>query len=560
MFAHQHLDDIDPWASLPEQGPRSPAISSHAMVSTSHPAVTEAALAVLRSGGNAVDAMLTAIPLQQVLEPQLSTIAGGSGMLYWDSARGEPRYLNAHPDHPRGMSLPAADSVDTSGSRIAVPGTVMGMRAAAERFGNRPWASYFAPAIEAARDGFPMYSTLYGEMLAVYDRISHYPSGRDRYLPDGYLTPVGRNFRQPRLAAALGRLAQDDGADWFQQGEFAEHFIAAVRETGGAMTIADMRAFEPRWITPLRFSYRGHTFLSSPPPDSGGLYCGLALGVLERTSLSDLGPWPASPRAIALIARALSEAGEISERYNADPLTFSIPVDELLQPAFLAAVARVLEGSFPIVDLTSPATASVSGGHLPPSDSDIGSRHTNSNQLIIVDEQGNWVSALHTGYAADFGTGLVVDGIGVNAANVFPGVSIGAGRRICTPMAAVLGLRDGRPWLGLGTPGYPPPYVTLMLLNLIEYGMSLEEAVNAPRFQLNTSSAGTRSGWNIGRLTAETRLPHATIAGLTALGLAIEPLGDYGRTGSMQAVMADRDSGQLIGVTDPRRTGSADGY
>lgn len=525
------------------------------MVSTSHPAVTAAALGVLRSGGNAIDAMLTAIPLQHVLEPQLSTIAGGFAMLYWDAARGEPVYLNAHPDHPQGMTLPGEDSADTSGARIAVPGTVMGMWAAAERFGTRPWASYFAPAIAAAQDGFPMYSTLYGDMSAAFERLMHFPSGRERYLPEGFLVPVGRAFRQPRLAAALDRIAQPDGVEWFQRGAFAERFVTAACETGGTMTVADMHAYEPRWFDPLPFSYRGHEFLGSPPPDAGGLYCGFALGVLERTSLSQLGPWETSPRALALIARVLAEADTVSDRYNADPLTFAIPLDALLAAEFLTAIARLLDGSFPVVDLTTPTRVTPSAG----AEGEDG-RHTGSNHLLIVDENDNWAAALHTGYATDFGTGLVVDGIGVNAANVFPGVTVGNGRRICTPMAAVLGLRDGRPWLGLGTTGYPPPYVTLALINLLDRGMSVAEAIDAPRFRLVSVPSAPRSTWGVGQLTAETRIASATMDGLATLGLAVTPLGDYGRTGAMHAVMKDADTGQLIGAVDPRQSGQAAGY
>ena len=294
----------------PEQGPKQLASGQRAMVSTSHPAVTAAALEVLRSGGNAVDAMLTAMPLQQVLEPQMSTIAGGFAMLHWDAGTGQTTYLNANLDHPEGGTIPSRDVTETSGQRIGVPGTVVGMRAAAERFGSRPWASYFAPAIAAAEDGFPMYSFLYGEMASAFNRLTYYPSGRERYAPDGYLPPVGATWRQPKLAATLRRIAGPDGADWFQQGEFAEHFAAAVRETGGAMTVEDLAGYRPRWDEPTRFRFRGHDLLGSPPPDTGGPYVGFALGLLDQLDLGRLGHWADSPRALALVARVLALADD----------------------------------------------------------------------------------------------------------------------------------------------------------------------------------------------------------------------------------------------------------
>jgi gamma-glutamyltranspeptidase/glutathione hydrolase len=396
-------------------------------------------------------------------------------------------------------------------------------------------------------------------MTAAFDRLVHHPSGRERYLPEGRLIPVGRVFRQPLLAATLARLAEPDGAAWFQRGVFAERFVNAVGASGGALTLADMRAYEPRWLDPLPFSYRGEEFVGSPPPDSGGLYCGFALGVLERTSLAQLGPWFTTPRALALIARVLSEADAVAARYVTDPLAFGVPVAALLAPESLTTTARVIEDSFPIGELQPLATTSApaapvdQGGRagLPP---------THSHHLVIVDADGNWASALHTGYATDFGTGLVVDGVGVNAANVFPGVGVGPGRRVCTPMAAVLGLRAGRPWLGLGTPGYPPPYVTLVLLNLLADGMTLPEAIDAPRFRLDAQRPGPRAMWDIGQVMIETRVPAATVAGLTRLGLTVAPLGDYGHVGAVQAVMVDAATGELLGVADTRLPGRAAGY
>jgi gamma-glutamyltranspeptidase/glutathione hydrolase len=155
---------------------------------------------------------------------------------------------------------------------------------------------------------------------------------------------------------------------------------------------------------------------------------------------------------------------------------------------------------------------------------------------------------------------LVVDGVGVNAANVFPGVGVGAGRRVCTPMAAVLGLREGRPWLALGTPGYPPPYVTLALLNLLAYGMTLPEAIDAPRFRLDARGTGPRSMWDIGQLCVETRVPATTLEGVSRMGLRVAPLGDYGHVGALQAVMYDAATRELLGVADSRLPGRAAGY
>ncbi|HET9016307.1 MAG TPA: gamma-glutamyltransferase [Thermomicrobiaceae bacterium] len=541
-------------APVVDQGPKALATGRRAMVSTSHPAVTEAALAVLRDGGNAVDAMLTAIPLQHVVEPQMSTLAGGFGMLYWEAASGTTTYLNADLDHPAGGPIPRRGTPEPSGQRIAVPGTVVGMQAAAERFGTRPWASYFAPAIAAAEDGFPMYSFLYGELAGAWERVTHYPSGRERYAPAGYLPPVGSTYRQPAHAAALRRIARDDGVEWFQRGEFARHFVDAVVATGGTMTLEDLAGYAVRWDEPLRFRAFGHDLVGAAMPDYGPFFVDFMLGVLERAGVSPREPWLGSSRAMLLVGRALAAAEDHVARYARDPAAFDLPVETLLSPQYLELQARLLTGSFPTADLT-PAKPDLSAA---PAPADGGVGKTDSNHLVIVDEAGNWLTMLHTVYGTPFGTGLVVDGISVNSGNGFPGVSVGPGRRIVTPLTPMLAMRDGRPWLGIGTPGSACQTIALVLLNLLGYGMTLEEAIVAPRFRLEAGEVG-QYAWTTGRLLTETRIPEETVRGIVALGVPVAPLGDFNwHLGSVQAVM--RDGEQLIGATDPRRCGLAAGY
>ena len=541
-------------APVVDQGPKQLATGSRAMVSTSHPAVTAAALAVLRDGGNAVDAMLTAIPLQHVVEPQMSTLAGGFGMLYFEAGSGTTSYLNADLDHPAAAPIPRRGTPEPSGQRIGVPGTVVGMRAAAERFGTRPWASYFAPAIAAAEDGYPMYSFLYGEMASAWARLIHYPSGRERYTPEGYLPPVGSTYRQPAHAAALRRIARDDGVEWFQRGEFAQHFVDAVVASGGAMTLEDMASYAVRWDEPLRFRAFGHDLVGAAIPDYGAFFVDFTLGVLERAGLSPQEPWLRSPRAMVLIARALAAAEDHVARYARDPVAFDLPVETLLSPAYLELQARLLTGSFPKVDLTPPRpdlSAAPAAGR-------DATGKTDSNHIVIVDEGGNWLTMLHTVFGTPFGTGLVVDGISVNSGNGFPGVSVGPGRRIVTPLTPVLAVRDGRPWLGIGTPGSACQTISLVLLNLLGYGMDLEAAIVAPRFRLEPLDAAEYS-WTAGRLLTETRIPAETVRGIAALGIEVAPLGDFNwHVGSVQAVM--REGERLVGATDPRRCGYAAGY
>lgn len=554
-----NMTDWGTWLSeqdLPaaEQGPKQTATGEQAMVTTSHPLVTAVARQVLQEGGNAVDALLTAMPVQHVVEPQMSTPAGGFGVLYWDASTREATYLNANID--RASNAPVAgDSVPfTSGLRIAVPGAVRGMQALADRYGTHDWSSYFEPAIQYADTGYPMYSFLYGEMAEGFNRITHHPSGRDQYAPDGFLVPAGETFRLPRFARALERLAESDGPGWFQTGAFAERFVEEVTRTGGKLTMEDLANYEVRWDEPLAFNAFGVDMLGGPPPEYGPAYAAVGLGILERCGIDGID----DPRAIVLIARCLAVADDYVSRLLLDPAGFNVPVDVLLSDAFLQSQADLILGSFPKEDF-SPEQPSHTGY---PRDGYQGSGHTDSNHITIVDSQGNWLTMLHTIFGTPFGTGLVVDGISVNSGNIiyFGGTSRGAARRISTPLPPVLAMRDGEPWLGLGSPGASCHAVSQVLINMLAGGMDLYPAIDAPRFRLRSNDAG-HAGWRLGTLDLETRLPASTIEELERLGLDLAPLGDYNwHMGSIQAVMRDTRNGGLIGSADPRRAGFAQGF
>lgn len=542
----------------PEQGPKQLAHGANGMVSTSHPLVTAVACQVLEDGGNAVDALLTAMPVQHVVEPQMSTPAGGFGVLYWEAETGKSTYLNANIDRA-GHAAIAGDNVPfTSGLRISVPGAVRGMQALVERYGTRDWGSYFEPAIRVADEGFPMYSFLYGEMADAYLRISHHPSGRDQYAPDGFLAPAGEIFKLPRFARALERLAESDGPEWFQAGEFAEQFVEAVQRTGGRITMDDLAEYEARWDEPLAFNAFGVDMLGGPPPEYGPAYAAVGLGVLERCGFELGTDWLLDSRAVVLIARALAVADEYVSRLLLDPVGFDVPTDVLLSDAFLQSQADLIVNSFPKLDL-SPESPSHTAY---PRDGYAGPGHTDSNHITIVDSQGNWLTMLHTVFGTPFGTGLVVDGISVNSGNIVPfaGTARGAGRRISTPLPPVFALRDGMPWLGLGSPGASCHAVSQVLINMLASGMDLYAAIDAPRFRIRSNDGG-HAGWRLGTLDLETRLPSETVAGLERYGIDLAPLGDYNwHMGSIQAVMRDAESGQLVGSADPRRAGYARGY
>ena len=553
-------------AQRAEQGPKAVATAPDAMASSSHPRVTREILEVLRNGGNAVDAMLTAIPLQHVIEPQMSTLAGGmGGLIYW-AETGELIYLDAELDHtanaPAARSMARPESVAiTSGKRIGVPGTVPGLAAAAERYGTRSWQEYFGPAIEAADDGFTMYSFLYGEMYDASERLGAHPASRAKWMPNGFLRPVGDRVRQPVLAATLRRLAEE-GPKFFTEGEWAEHFVNEVNRTGGEITLAELAGYEVRCVEPVRFDYLGHRMAGAPPASTAGVLNGMIFNILEQSDLRAMGHYTTSADSLYLIRKAYEQAETFTTSFIGDPRAMDVPVDALLSKDFGRRLAGLIDGSSVKLEAFDRTGASRTGAlpagapAIKESYAEVGNKphiFSDTNHLVIVDKDGNWVSMTHTVYGDTFGTGLVVDGVGVNSGNTFPGSGQGSGRRVITPFPALMVLEDsGEPRLALGSPGLSSRAVALTLINMLGYGMSPYDAVDAPRFQ----------GYGrYDKLQVESRIPQNVLDGLEARGVQIQLSAPYNwHMGSIQLVLRDPESGNLTGVADPRRAGYVAGY
>jgi len=547
------------YAQRAEQGTKPVAKAFEAMASSSHPRVTRAILEVLQQGGNAVDAMLTAIPLQHVVEPQMSTLAGGmGGLIYWADT-GELIYLDAELDHtveaPAARSMARPQHIEiTSGQRIGVPGTVAGLNAAAERYGTRPWKDYFGPAIEAAADGFTMYSFLYGEMYDAFERLGAHPASREKWMPDGFLLPVGDTVRQPKLAQTLKKLASE-GPEYFTKGKWAERFVDEVNRTGGHVTLEELSGYKARWVEPMRFDYMGHQLFGAPPASTAGVLNGMIFNILEQTDLKTMGHYTDSAESLFLIRKAYEQAELFTTSFISDPNTSEIPARTLLSKEFARQLAMLIAESQPTVASHNPG-AIVGAPSIKESYDETANQphvYTDTNHLVIVDKDGNWVSMTHTVYGDTFGTGLSVDGVGVNSGNTFPGVGSGDGRRVITPFPALMAVDDnGEPWLALGSPGLSSRAVALTLINLIGYGMQPYEAVDAPRFQ----------GYGrYDKLQVESRFPQDVLDGLEARGVQIQLSAPYNwHMGSIQLISRDTQSGELTGIADPRRAGHAAGY
>jgi len=535
-----------------EQGPKPEAVGDKAMVATQLPIVTEAALKVLKEGGNAVDAMVTAVFLQHVNDFHQVSHFGAMSAVGYDARSGEYYALNAVSERPRADRGGHGDA-----GKVAIGGVVRGLEALAERFGTRPWSRYLEPAIRSAEEGVVVTSFMYGVNTGLLEAgdILENKEAREAYMPDGHLVPVGRRWKRPRLAETLRRVAAE-GADYLYTGAWGQKFVKAANGKGFRVTIEDMAAYEAKWDAPVRFFYRGHEIFGSPPPDTGGLTVGANLNVLEHFDLKAMGPYSRCPETLEVMARAFGFVGDNTRGAIRDPLAFLIPSSLWLSKDFGKMGAEFVRNTMlrPGVSLKPHAPPSAlteaPAGPLFSSDEGGDDPSLGSNHNVIVDEKGNWISMLHTGHGG--APGIFIDGVRATGSTA-RALTVGPGRRLVLPITAVLIANDGRPWLAMGTPGLPPQPITEVLVNILDFGMPPKDAADAPRFWAAAGGEPT--------IRIESRISKEVRQGMAARGFKIQDLGDYNwHTGSVQIVWRDPETGRLHGATDPRRLGLALGY
>lgn len=546
--AARPVDASDP-RLLP--GPKTVAHGTSGMVATQLPIVTHEAIDVLRSGGNAVDAAISAVFLQFVNDYHQVSVFGAMSGLYYDAATRTYHAFNGFSERPDANRSGPGDA-----SKVAIGGTVRTLESLAKRYGTRSWSSYLEPAIASAEAGVLVTNFMYGNNYNLIERgdLSQNKAAREFYMPGGHLVPVGRLWSMPALARTLRGISQH-GADYLYNGEWGRKFVAEANRRGGKIGVEDMAAYETRWLEPLRFDYRGHRIVVEPPPNSGGLIVGYNLNLLEQFDLTGLGHYSESPATMEIMARVFGRVEDEVRWTIEDPVSFKVPSTVWLSPEYGRLGAEIVRATMRLpgidlgsVDSSSKRTARAQEAGLPIETlAGLGSNHN-----VIVDRQGNWISFLHTGHGGM--AGVFIDGVRATGSGVYSR-DTGPGRRI---IAAVTGImiatERGEPWMSFGTPGYPPQPLTEVLVNLIDFGLEPAKAADMPRFW-------AFRGRSERLIETESRISDAVRKGLEASGIRLHDLGDYNwHTGSMQIVWRDIDTGRLHGVSDPRRLGLASGY
>jgi gamma-glutamyltranspeptidase/glutathione hydrolase len=327
-------------------------------------------------------------------------------------------------------------------------------------------------------------------------------------------------------------------------GGWAKKFVEECNKKGYRVSMDDMTAYKAKWQEPVRFTYRDHTILGSPPPDTGGLVVGYNLNILENFDLKNLGHYADSAETLEIMARTLGRVSDETQSTIKDPLNFHVPSSIWLSKEYGKMVAQYVKQTMilPGVNLSSAKEMeSVQDEDFP---------YLGSNHNVIVDAQGNWISLLHTGHGG--APGIFIDGVRATGSGA-RAYTAGPGRRLVLPITAIMIEKNGRPWLAMGTPGSPPQPVTEVLVNILDFGMHPGKAVDTPRFWAFRGEER--------QLEIESRISSDVRKTLASRGIKIRDLGRYNwHTGSMQIVWRDAKTGKLHGVTDPRRLGYAAGF
>ncbi|MFT7771985.1 gamma-glutamyltransferase family protein [Roseateles sp.] len=522
---------------------RSPLFARN-IVSTSHPLAAQAGLAVLQAGGNAVDAAIATAACMTLVEPCSNGLGSDAFCILWDGRR--LHGLNASGPAPAawtpGFFAGGATLPMRGWGSVTVPGAVGGWAALSERFGKLPFAELMQPAIAIAERGYAVPPVVQGKwvMAAELGELTSQPGFAQAFLPRGRAPRVGELFRFPDAARSLRLIAESRG-EAFYRGEIAHAMAHFARDTGGALTEADLAAYRPEWVTPLAKDFAGHT-LHEIPPNGQGIAAQMALGLLEHWDVADHAV--DGPEAQHLMIEAMKLAFADVYRYVAEPAAMPVSPSQLLAPDYLAERAKLID----------PMRAQVFGAGNPVKGGTI--------YLTAADESGMMVSFIQSNYMG-FGSGLVLPGYGVSLQNrghcfTLEGGhpnQVAPGKRPFHTIIPGFLARDGAPVMSFGVMGgnMQPQGHLQTLVRMLKYDQNPQAACDAPRWRFNEGLS----------INVEPHMPAATVAALQALGHQIGDIHDsYQDFGAGQFIWRLGDPGVegYVAASDPRRDGAAVGW
>ena len=535
---------------------RSEVIAPNGMVATSHPLATQIGLDILKNGGNAIDAAIAANAALGLMEPTGSGIGGDLFAMVWEAQTQTLHGLNASGRSPKSLSIEwfrenGYKSIPSIGPlSVSVPGAVDGWFELSRRFGKLSMQEVLQPCIQYAREGHPVHETIQYYWDVDVGLLSHFPGFMDQMTINGRAPRVGEMWRNLNLANTLESIASQ-GRDEFYKGSLAHVIGDYMQENGGFLSYADMAGHSSEWVEPLSVNYRGYDVWELPP-NGQGIAALQILNLMEPYDVAAMGFGSADY--IHLFLEAKKIVYEDRARFYADPNFCDLPLEQLLSRKYAAERGKLLDME----------RAGMGYSHGDPA----ALRKGDTVYLTTADVEGNMVSLIQSNYCG-LGSGMTPPGLGFvlqNRGELFNLEAEHANafepdkRPFHTIIPSFI-TKNGQPWISFGVMGsdmQPQGHVQIVT-NLIDFGMNLQEAGDAPRIYHSGSSKPTGGIMQDGGIVnLESGFEPEAINELIDRGHCIQDA--HGPFGGYQAIMKDPDSGVYFGASESRKDGQAAGY
>ena len=544
--------------AVPGKAGRSVTIAPHGIVATSHPLAAQLGLDVLKNGGNAVDAAIATSAAMGLMEPMSCGMGGDLFAIVWDAKTQKLYGLNACGRAPGKSSVAffkekGLKEIPTLGPLSwSVPGCVDGWDELRRKFGTRSFQELLAPSIRYAEGGVPVPEVIAGYWRGIEPTRmrSTDPDTAKVYIPSGRAPRVGELFKNPALANTFKMIAEG-GRDAYYKGEIARRLVAFSERKGGLFSMDDFAKHTSEWVDPVKTTYRGHDVYELPPPGQG-IAALQMLNLLEPYDLKKMGPL--SPDYWHLFVEAKKLAYADRAKYYTDPAFAKVPVQRLISKGYAAGRGK-------LIDMQSART------EIPAGDAKLGLADT--IYLCVVDKDRNCVSLIQSNYFG-FGSRLAPADLGFaiqNRGTLFAldeshANVLKPGKRPFHTIIPAMALKDGEPWLTFGVMGgdMQPQGHVQVLVNLIDFGMNVQAAGEAPRMEHvgSATPTGRPTAPGGGTVQVEPGIPEYVVKELASRGHRVQRVRVNG--GGYQGILIDPKTGILHGGSEARKDGAAVGY
>ncbi|MEN8119192.1 MAG: gamma-glutamyltransferase [Bacteroidota bacterium] len=532
---------------------RSEVIAQNGMAATSQPLATQVAIDILKQGGNAIDAAIAANAVLGLVEPTGNGIGGDLFAIIWDAKTAKLYGLNSSGWSPKDLNLkffkknkykkiPAFGPLP-----VTVPGTVDGWFEMHKKFGKIPMNKILQPAIDYARNGFPMTELISYYMGRSEKFLKKYPGFEETYMPNGHTPKKGEIFKNHDLANTLEKIAKG-GRDIFYKGDIAKTIANFIKEQNGFLSYADLAEYNAEWVEPVSTNYRGYDVWEIPP-NGQGIAALQILNILEQYDIKSMGF--GSKEYIHVFTEAKKLVFEDRAKYYADMKFSKVPVAKLVSKEYAKDRSKLIN--------KDRASRKYDAGEL---------EQGNTIYLTVADKDGNMVSLIQSNYRG-MGSGMIPTGLGFMLQDRGELFSLEEGhknvyeprkRPFHTIIPAFI-TKDGKPYMSFGVMGgaMQPQGHAQIIVNMVDFGMNLQEAGDAPRIRHTGSSQPDYgkmkdAGW----LELESGISYEVIRELMKMGHQVKwGLGGYG---GYQAIMYDAENKVFYGASESRKDGQAAGY